>query len=42
MKQSRRKFSAVFKAQGAVEGLKEWETLAEMAKRFEIHPNQIA
>lgn len=42
MKQSRRKFSAAFKAQVSVEALKERETLAELAKRFEIHPNQIA
>jgi transposase-like protein len=41
MKRSRRKFSASFKAKVAVESLKERETLSELAKRYEIHPNQI-
>ncbi|MGB3452571.1 MAG: transposase [Moheibacter sp.] len=41
MKKSRRKFSASFKAQVAIEALKERETLSELAKRFEVSSNQI-
>jgi len=42
MKQKRRKFSAAFKAQVAIEALKERETLAELSKRFELHPTMIS
>jgi len=42
MKTSRRKFSAAFKAQVAIEALKERESLAELSKRFEVHPNIIS
>jgi len=42
MKTSRRKFSAAFKAQVAIEALKERETLAELSKRFELHPTMIS
>jgi transposase len=42
MKTGRRNFTAAFKAQVAIEALKERETLAELSKRFEIHPNMIS
>lgn len=41
MKKSRRKFSGAFKAQVAIEALKERESLAELSNRFEVHPNMI-
>ncbi len=42
MKKSRRKFSAAFKGQVAIEALKERQTLAELSKRFDVHPNMIS
>ena len=42
MKRNRRKFSASFKAQVAIEALKERETLSELALRYELHVNQIS
>ena len=42
MKGNRRKFSAAFKAKVAIEALKERESLAELSKRFEVHPNMIS
>ncbi len=42
MKKKRRRFSGAFKAKVAIEALKERETLAEISKRFEIHPNMIS
>jgi transposase len=42
MKTERRKFSSAFKAQVAIEALKERETLTELSKRFEVHPNMIS
>jgi transposase len=42
MKTNRRKFSGAFKARVAIEALKERETLAELSKRYEVHPNIIS
>ena len=42
MKTSRRKFSGGFKAKVAIEALKERETLAELSKKYEVHPNMIS
>lgn len=42
MKGKRRKFSAAFKAQVAIEALKERETLAALSKKFGIHANMIS
>lgn len=41
MKGKRRKFRKDFKAKVALEAVKERETLSALAKRFEVHPNQI-
>lgn len=38
---SRRKFTAEFKAKVAIEALKERESVIDLAKRFDLHPNQI-
>jgi len=42
MRRTRRKFGAEFKTKVALEALKERLTLAEMAKKYELHPNQIS
>ena len=42
MRKTRRKFSGAFKAKVAIEALKERESMAELSKRFEVHPNMIS
>jgi len=41
MKRIRRTHGAAFKAQVAMEAIKEDRTIAELATEFKIHPNQI-
>ena len=41
MKTTRRKFTAKFKAQVDIEAIKERESMADLAKRFELHLVQI-
>ncbi|MGD1839739.1 MAG: transposase [Thermonemataceae bacterium] len=42
MRKQKRKFSSAFKVKVAIEALKERHTLAELSKKFELHPNQIS
>lgn len=41
MAKKRRKFSAAFKARVALEAIKERDTIAALAAKHEVHPNQI-
>ena len=42
MKKTRRKFTSAFKSQVAIAAIKERESLAELSKRFEVHPTIIS
>ena len=41
MRRPRRNHSAAFKAKVALAALKSDQTLAQLAERFDLHPNQI-
>ena len=41
MKQSRKSHSPLFKSKVALEALREEETTAEIASRYEFHPSQV-
>lgn len=42
MSRKRRNFSSSFKAKVAIEAIKERETLSEISKKYDLHPNQIS
>ena len=41
MKKTRRKVDAALKAKIALEALREQSTIADLAQRYQVHPNQI-
>ena len=41
-RKSRRKFTAEFKAKVAIEAIKERHTIEEIARKYELHPNQVS
>lgn len=41
MKETRRRFSAEFKAKVAIEALQERKTMAELTQKYEVHANMI-
>ena len=41
-KRPRRKFSAEFKAKVAIEAIKERNSIEDLARKYELHPNQIS
>jgi len=42
MKSKRQRHSGAFKAKVAIEALQERETISELAKKYNLHPNQIS
>ena len=42
MKTSRKRYAPAFKAQVALAALQERETMAQLARRFEVHPVQVS
>ena len=42
MKAKRQKHSGAFKVKVAIEALQERETLSELSRKFDVHPNQIS
>ena len=41
MARTRRRFDAGFKSKVALEAIRELKTIAEIAKQFKVHPNQV-
>lgn len=41
-KRTKRKFNADFKAKVVIEALKERSTIEDLARKYELHPNQIS